>query len=143
MNPLLAAECRGFSHLGDNFSSAVPHRSRQFGLRENVIAADLEKNWPDRCTKSGHMAVNELHSIENATTYKSRIFVDEKNRKSRTKSFFDSFSVFPVGAASGAQAKSLSCCANEKEGEQGSIAKRWSRRIGRNVEGRIEFRGVG
>jgi len=30
----------------------------------------------------------------------------------------------------------------KKEGEQGSIAKRWSRRTGRNVEGRIEFRGV-
>jgi len=28
----------------------------------------------------------------------------------------------------------------KKEGEQGSIAKRWSRRTGRNVEGRIEFR---
>jgi len=30
----------------------------------------------------------------------------------------------------------------KKEGEQGSIAKRWSRRTGRNVGGRIEFRGV-
>jgi len=30
-----------------------------------------------------------------------------------------------------------------REGKQGSIAKRWSRRTGRNVEGRIEFRGVG
>jgi hypothetical protein len=30
-----------------------------------------------------------------------------------------------------------------REGKQGSIAKRWSRRTRRNVEGRIEFRGVG
>jgi len=30
-----------------------------------------------------------------------------------------------------------------REGEQGSIAKRWLRRTRRNVEGRIEFRGVG
>jgi len=30
----------------------------------------------------------------------------------------------------------------KKEGEQGSIAKRWSRRTGRNVEGRIEFRAL-
>jgi dual specificity MAP kinase phosphatase len=30
-----------------------------------------------------------------------------------------------------------------REGEQGSIAKRWSRRTRRNVEGKIEFRGVG
>jgi len=27
----------------------------------------------------------------------------------------------------------------KKEGEQGSIAKRWSRRTGRNVGGRIEL----
>jgi len=27
-----------------------------------------------------------------------------------------------------------------REGKQGSIAKRWSRRTRRNVEGRIEFR---
>jgi hypothetical protein len=31
----------------------------------------------------------------------------------------------------------------KREGKQGSIAKRWSRRTRRNVEGRIEFRGVG
>jgi hypothetical protein len=30
-----------------------------------------------------------------------------------------------------------------KEGERGSIAKRWSRRTRSDVEGRIEFRGVG
>ncbi len=30
----------------------------------------------------------------------------------------------------------------KKEGERGSIAKRWSRRTRRKVEGRIEFRGV-
>jgi hypothetical protein len=30
-----------------------------------------------------------------------------------------------------------------REGEQGSIAKRWSRRTRKKVEGRIEFRGVG
>ncbi len=61
--------------------------------------------------------MNGLHSIENTSTYRAQFFVDEKIRKCRTESFFDSFSVFPVGAASGAQAKSLSCCANEKEGK--------------------------
>jgi hypothetical protein len=35
--------------------------------------------------------VNELHSIENTSTYKARFFIDEKNRKRRTESFFDSF----------------------------------------------------
>jgi hypothetical protein len=30
-----------------------------------------------------------------------------------------------------------------REGKQGSIAKRWLRRTRRNVEGKIEFRGVG
>ena len=51
--------------------------------------------------------------------------------------------VFPVGAASGAQAKSLRRPRGEFwEGKQGSIAKRWSRRTGASVEGRIESRGV-
>jgi len=50
--------------------------------------------------------------------------------------------VLPVGAASGAQAKSPSHCKMAREGKQGSIAKRWSRRTGSPVKGRIEFRGV-
>jgi hypothetical protein len=31
----------------------------------------------------------------------------------------------------------------KREGKQGSIAKRWLRRTRGNVEGKIEFRGVG
>jgi len=51
--------------------------------------------------------------------------------------------VYPVGAASGAQAKSPSALQNDlREGKRGSIAKRWSRRTRRYVEGKIGSRGV-
>ena len=50
--------------------------------------------------------------------------------------------VFPVGAASGAQASHSDSREVNWEGEQGSIAKRWSRRTGAAVEGKIESRGV-
>src|ERR1700685_4012777 len=84
------------------------------------------------CTKPGHRPVNGLHSIENTSTYKARFFVDEKNRKCRTESFFDGFQVFPVGAASGAQAKIAreSPQGMEREQvEQGSNASYWPRRM--------------
>jgi len=43
------------------------------------------------CTIFWHGAVNGVHSIENTCTYKGVIFVDWKNRRSTTGSFFDSF----------------------------------------------------
>src|SRR4051794_34172913 len=46
------------------------------------------------CTKSGHGAVNGVHSIENACTYNCVFFVDWNNRRSTTGSFFDSFLSF-------------------------------------------------
>ena len=68
------------------------------------------------CTISGHPPVNSVHSIENACTYKHVFFVDWICRRSTTRSFFDSFQVLPVGAASGAQAESLS---RSQDGERG------------------------
>src|SRR5258707_10215325 len=43
------------------------------------------------CTKTGHRLVDGVHSIENTCTYEDVFLIDEKNRKSRTESFFDSF----------------------------------------------------
>ena len=52
------------------------------------------------------------------------------------------FKFFRLASRPGLKRSHLSHRKMKKEGEQGSIAKRWSRRTGRNVEGRIEFRGV-
>jgi len=96
------------------------------------------------CTKSGHGSVDRLHLIENTCSYEVRFFVDSKTRSQykHTRSLTTS-SVFPVGAASGAQTQSLSALRKcQREGGQGSTAKRWSRRTGSKVKGRIEFRGV-
>jgi hypothetical protein len=57
-------------------------------------ARPLKDLLAQRCTKSGHGAVNGVHSIENTTSYKRAFFVDVKNRRSTTRSFFDSFLSF-------------------------------------------------
>jgi hypothetical protein len=54
----------------------------------------LDENPFHSCTKSGHRPVNGLHSIENTCTYKHVFFVDGNNRRSTTRSFFDSFLSF-------------------------------------------------
>jgi hypothetical protein len=87
--------------------------------------------------------VNQLHSPENKS-HKTAIFSLTQDLKGvQQDRSLTASEVFPVGAASGAQAKSPSHCKMTKEGKQGSIAKRWSRRTRSPVEGRIEFRGVG
>ena len=48
----------------------------------------------DAAPNSGHRLVDGLHSIENTCTYKRVFFVDGKNRRSTTGSFFDSFLSF-------------------------------------------------
>src|SRR5882672_3737522 len=81
------------------------------------------------CTKSGHRAVNGVHPIENACSYKGVIFVDSENRRSTTGSFFDSFLSFSGWC--GVRGSSLVTVLTRKvemEGGQGSIAKRWLRR---------------
>jgi len=108
MNLLLDAGFRGFSQSQNNLPTPAGLISGKISLLETANSGTNLENRICRCTKSGQRPVNGLHSIENTSTYKARFFVDEKNRKRRTRSFFDSFSVFPVGAASGAQAKSAS-----------------------------------
>jgi hypothetical protein len=46
------------------------------------------------CTKSGHMPVDGVHLTENTCTYKRVFFIDLINRRSTTRSFFDSFLSF-------------------------------------------------
>jgi len=89
--------------------------------------------------------VNQLHSIDFTQLKIVQFSLTLKIESVKTTSFFDTFQVFPVGAASGAQAKSPSNALRKatREGKQGSIAKRWSRRTGAQVKGRIESRGVG
>jgi len=111
--------------------------------REIKVKKFAAKRSLSDCTKSWHTPVNPLHSIENKS-HKTLIFSLTQNLKGvQQDRSLTASEVFPVGAASGAQAKSLSHCKMTKEGEQGSIAKRWSRRTRSPVEGRIEFRGVG
>jgi hypothetical protein len=73
--------------------------------------------------------VDGVHSIEKACSYKRIFFVDVKNRKRTTGSFFDSFLSFSGWCGvRGSSEVTFSDRKVEKEGQQGSIAKRWSRR---------------
>ena len=54
----------------------------------------LLRTYRGGCTKSCHTPVDALHSIENKTRYECSFFIDEKNRKRKTESFFDSFLSF-------------------------------------------------
>ena len=58
-------------------------------------------------------------------------------------SFFDTFPSFSDWCSVRGSSKITFTSQEEEEGQQGSIAKRWSRRTGASVEGKIESRGVG
>jgi hypothetical protein len=53
-----------------------------------------EKTDSMRCTIFGHPLVDGVHSIEKSDSYRSVFSIDEKNKKSRTRLFFDSFLSF-------------------------------------------------
>jgi hypothetical protein len=63
---------------------------------------------PRRCTESGQAAVDGLHSKENTRLKVCDFRLTVSIEGVKRHSFFDSFQVFPVGAASGAQARSAS-----------------------------------
>ena len=69
------------------------------------------------CTKTGHRAVNGVHSIEKTCTYKRRFSIDEKNRRSRTGSFFDSFLSFSGWCGVRGSSEVTFCSREEKEGK--------------------------
>jgi len=110
-----------------------------------------------------HSPVNELHSIESKAFRFSFFLLTQKIEGVKHNCSLTVSEVFPVGAASGGQTRSPSAdcqSANarevgqpanhayrapagwRKEGQWGSIAKRWSRRTGNPVKGRIESRSV-
>ena len=73
------------------------------GFKSILIEADCGKGRSERalkkimfslCTKIGHKLVDGLHSLEKKSSYKCRISIDWKNRRSTTGSFFDSFLSF-------------------------------------------------
>ena len=56
--------------------------------------AGFEKAGSIHCTIFGHPLVDGVHSIEKSDSYRSVFSIDEKNKKSKTRLFFDSFLSF-------------------------------------------------
>ena len=56
--------------------------------------AGFEKAGSIHCTIFGHPLVDGVHSIEKSDSYRSVFSIDEKNKKSRTRLFFDIFLSF-------------------------------------------------
>ena len=125
MNPVTVGHFIKFPHSGGGSAGPwLPPENAQIccrhrGLNRPVLAG---------CTKFGHCPVTSAHSLvfkgdRIAAFSLTKKIEGVKQTRSLTRS-----EVYPVGAASGAQAKSLSHRKMTKEGKQGSIAKRWSRR---------------
>ena len=83
-----------FSQPGDGDLAQPGERSVASHPRKAASGAGSAKTLPLLCTISGHGAVNGTHSIENMWTYKRVFCIDGKNRRSTTRSFFDSFLSF-------------------------------------------------
>jgi hypothetical protein len=81
------------------------------------------------CTNSGHRLVERLHSTAPQAHRRDGFLLTLKIEGVKRDRSLTRSKVFPVGAASGTQARSPSI-ARWKEGQQGSIVKRWSRRTG-------------
>jgi len=97
--------------------------------RKSLSGAGSVRNWFPVCTKSGHWLVDGLHSIEKTDSCRREFSIDGKNRRSRTGSFFDSFlKFFRLARRPGLERSHSPDRKVGREGEQGSIAKRWSRR---------------
>jgi len=127
-----ASEVRDFHRLAGRreFSAG---KNLKPGLRGNPRQTRLSAETASGgCTNFGHALVDDVHSIENTHTYNLRFFVDSKNRRSTTRSFFDSFLSFSSWCGvRGSSEVTFSDRKVEKEGKQGSIAKRWLRRTGK------------
>ena len=91
-----------------------------------------------------HPVVNGLHSIEEQADRAAYFSLTQKTGGVQRQSFFDSFPSFSgwrsVRGPSPVALHTARC--KERKAGRGSIAKCWSRRTGRPVEGRIESRGV-
>ena len=97
--------------------------------RKPAFDVARRENVQRRCTKSGQRLVHGLHLIENSRTCRCGFFIDEKTGRSKTGSFFDSFLSFSGWCGvRGSSGVTVLIARFGTEGEQGSIAKRWSRR---------------
>jgi hypothetical protein len=93
-NPLPGAASTRFSQAANTVLSGIHLDPYQCAMRNSLSGAGSARNAVQVCTKSGQAPVDGLHSLENAWGYKERFFVDEKDRRSTTRSFFDSFLSF-------------------------------------------------
>jgi hypothetical protein len=127
--PCGAREVRDFHMRHVKFFPDAHIDSCQYRERKPPSDAGSAKSELRVCTNSGHMPVDGVHSIEKTCTYKRVFSIDWKNRRSTTRSFFDSFLSFTgwcgVRGSSGVTFPDRKI---GKEGERGSTAKRWSRR---------------
>jgi hypothetical protein len=93
-NARLAREVRDFHSSVTILSFARKIDFPRSMLRKAAPGAESTRTLSQVCTISGHGAVNGVHSTENMCTYKRVFSVDEKNRRSKTTLFFDSFLSF-------------------------------------------------
>ena len=166
-----APDCPSRAELG-KFSSlrlAVRERSKfkpqlispQIFTIEKTIESDIKRCCPlkdlvkmrceqegsvpraPRCTNSGHPLVEGPHFVVCKRDKSKNFLLTIKLRGVKRTSFFDTFQSLP-GWCSVRDSSEVTLCIARciREGQQGSIAKRWSRRTGTSVRGKIESRGV-
>src|ERR1700752_3059704 len=90
-NPCGAREMLDFHKRSRRLSRAFHIDGGRCQERNFASGAGLVRSCKADYTKSGHRLVDGLHSIENTDSCGSVFLIDEKNRRSTTRSFFDSF----------------------------------------------------
>ena len=88
--PCQAREVRDF-HRGARTFVRIPANPI---IEKPACFAALTRLRVALCTKSCQSLVDGLHSIEKSDSYNGVFSIDEKNKKSRTRLFFDSFLSF-------------------------------------------------
>jgi hypothetical protein len=83
-----------FSQTNNKAQPRSKHSVPPKNLRNPPPARLPRENDFSSCTIFGQGAVHGVHSIENTCSYKCVFSIDEKNRRSTTRSFFDSFLSF-------------------------------------------------
>jgi len=106
-------------------------------LRKTASSEASAHGLSQNCTKSGHQSVDELHSIDCKADKAARFYLTPKIDGVKTNSFFDTFWSFPGWCSvRGSSEITLSNREVRREGQQGSIAKCWSRRTGKLLKAR-------
>ncbi len=92
--PCRARQVADFHKPESNLSPTIHIDSHRCGKRKGVSDAAFARTESCLCTKSGHVPVDGVHLIENTSGYRPQFLIDGKNRRSTTRSFFDSFLSF-------------------------------------------------